>query len=121
MVKVLPRFLVCVWILAHEKVISSDLIQRRRSTCLSLPSLVYYVQRRSRECESFVLHCPISLPLGNRVFRECNLSWVTPADCVILLGERFGSFGRKKTGLVLVRCYNGVVLVHLYGEEQKNR
>lgn len=54
------------------------------------------------------------------MFRECNLSWVTPVDCVILLGERFGSFGRKKTGLVLVRCYNGVVLVHLYGEEQKN-
>lgn len=67
------------------------------------PLIGVYVQRSSRECESFVLHCPISLPLGNRVFRECNLSWVTPADCVILLGKRFGSFWRKKMGLVLVR------------------
>jgi hypothetical protein len=50
------------------------------------------------------LHCPFSIQVWWRFFKEFGVSWVIPKSCYDLLSIRFISGGRGKKAKVLWSC-----------------
>ena len=68
--------------------------------------------------EPFVFTISGCMSSVEKSFRQSNLSWDNPVDCVTSLCERYKNFEGGKTdwGAGQMRC-NGCILGHLDGEK----
>ena len=101
--KVLSKVRVFVWLVAHKKVNTNDMLQLRRSfKALNLDWCICY--RKSRETiDHLFLHCPITLGLWCRIFSQAGMEWVQPSNICDMLVISFKCFGYSIRGKTLLR------------------
>ncbi|KAK9927793.1 hypothetical protein M0R45_024959 [Rubus argutus] len=86
--KVPTKVKITVWALAHGKINTCDVVQRKRpGSCLS-PNWCIMCKKEQETIDHVFLHCPVALSLWMKLFREVNISWIIPKQCFSLLCEK---------------------------------
>jgi hypothetical protein len=98
------KVLILVWLVAHGKVNTCDNIQKRRPFHSLNPHWCILCKDGEESVDHLFLHCPFSIQLWWRLFKEFGGSWVTPKSCYALLSTNFCWGGRNKKVKVLWSC-----------------
>ncbi|RVX21214.1 hypothetical protein CK203_002273 [Vitis vinifera] len=90
-----------VWLAAHKKVNTNDMLQVRRPyKALSL-DICILCMKYGESVDHLFLHCSLTIGLWHRLFQLAKLDWVPPRSIFDMMSIKFNGFGSSKRGLVL--------------------
>ncbi|KAJ9685201.1 hypothetical protein PVL29_017293 [Vitis rotundifolia] len=90
-----------VWLVAHKKVNSNDMLQLRRPYKALSPDICFLYMKQRESVDHLFLHCSLTTGLWHRLFQLANLDWVVPMSIVDMMSIKFDGFGASKRGRVL--------------------
>ena len=117
--KVPTKVKILGWLVAHKRVNTCDLIQRRRPNCYLSPSWCILCKRNEENADHLFVHCPVALKLWYYLFKEAGVSWVIPEGCFSLLSEGFVGFGIGNKAKVLWGCCRMAILWVIWLERNR--
>jgi hypothetical protein len=99
--KVPPKIKVLGWLVAHGRLNTCDLLQRRRPKACFSPHWCVLCKKKGESGDHVFVQCEVVSQLWERLFLEAGLSWEIPDGiCEFLSASRLG-FGRGKKAKIL--------------------
>ncbi|KAJ9680550.1 hypothetical protein PVL29_019769 [Vitis rotundifolia] len=90
-----------VWLVAHKKVNTNDLLQLRRPYKALSPDICKLCMKHGETVDHLFLHCSLTMGLWHRLFQSAKMDWVSPRSISDMLSSNFNDFGSSKRGIVL--------------------
>ena len=90
-----------VWLVAHKKVNTNDLLQLRRPHKAFSPDICKLCMKHGETVDHLFLHCSLTMGLWHRLFQLTKTDWVSPRSISDMLSSNFNGFGSSKRGIVL--------------------
>ena len=90
-----------VWLAAHKKVDTNDLLQSRRPYKELSPDICKLCMKHGESIDHLFLHCSLTMGLWHKLFQLAKTDWVPPRSISDMLSTNFNSFGFSKRGIVL--------------------
>ena len=90
-----------VWLVAHKKVNTNDLLQLRRPYKALSPDICKLCMKHGETVDHLFLHCSLTIGLWHRLFQSAKMDWVSPRSISDMLASNFNGFGSSKRGIVL--------------------
>ncbi|RVW23803.1 putative ribonuclease H protein [Vitis vinifera] len=90
-----------VWLVAHKKVNTNDLLQLRRPHKALSPDICKLCMEQGESADHLFLHCSMLLGLWHRLFQLAKMDWVPPRNISDMMFINYKGFGKSKKGLVL--------------------
>ena len=90
-----------VWLVAHKKVNTNDLLQLRRPYKALSPDICKLCMRHGEPADHLFLHCSLTMKLWHRLFQLAKTDWVPPRSISDMLSINYNRFGFSKRGIVL--------------------
>ncbi|RVX22974.1 Sister chromatid cohesion protein SCC4 [Vitis vinifera] len=90
-----------VWLVAHKKVNTNDLLQLRRPYKALSPDICKLCMKHGETVDHLFLHCSLTIGLWHRLFQSAKMDWVSPRSISDMLASNFNGFGFSKRGIVL--------------------
>ncbi|RVW76404.1 Molybdopterin biosynthesis protein CNX1 [Vitis vinifera] len=90
-----------VWLVAHKKVNTNDLLQLRRPYKALSPDICKLCMKHGETVDHLFLHCSLTIGLWHRLFQSAKMDWVSPRSISDMLSSNFNGFGSSKRGIVL--------------------
>ena len=90
-----------VWLVAHKKVNTNDMLQLRRPYKALSPDICMLCMKQGETVDHLFLHCPLTMGLWYRLFQLTKIDWVPPRSICDMLSTNFNGFGSSKRGIIL--------------------
>ena len=90
-----------VWLVAHKKVNTNDLLQLRRPRKALSPDICKLCMKQRESVDHLFLHCSVLLGLWHRLFQLAKMDWVPPRSISDMMSIDYKGFGNSKRGVVL--------------------
>ena len=90
-----------VWLVAHKKINTNDLLQLRRPYKALSPDICKLCMRHEESTDHLFLHCSSTMELWHRLFQLAKTDWVPPRSISDMLSINYNGFGLSKRGIVL--------------------
>ena len=90
-----------IWLVAHKKVNTNDLLQLRRPHKALSPDICKLCMRHVESADHFFLHCSLMMGLWHKLFQLAKTDWVPPRSISDMLSITFSGFGLSRRGIVL--------------------
>ncbi|WJZ85876.1 hypothetical protein VitviT2T_005388 [Vitis vinifera] len=90
-----------VWLVAHKKVNTNDMLQVRRPYKALSPDICILCMKHGESVDHLFLHCSLTIGLWHRLFQLAKLDWVSPRSIYDMMSIKFKGFGNSKRGIVL--------------------
>ncbi|RVW91412.1 hypothetical protein CK203_038569 [Vitis vinifera] len=90
-----------VWLVAHKKVNTNDLLQLKRPHKALSPDICKLCMKHGEKVDHLFLHCSLTMGLWHRLFQLAKTDWVPPRSISDMLSTNFNGFGSSKKGIVL--------------------
>ena len=90
-----------VWLVAHKKVNTNDLLQLRRPHKALSPDICKLCMGQGESADHLFLHCSVTLGLWHRLFQLARMEWVPLKSISDMMFINYKGFGKSKRGLVL--------------------
>ncbi|RVW14640.1 Transposon TX1 uncharacterized 149 kDa protein [Vitis vinifera] len=90
-----------VWLVAHKKLNTNDLLQLRRPHKALSPNICKLCMKHGETVDHLFLHCSLTKGLWHRLFQLAKMDWVSPRSISDMFFTNFNGFGSSKRGL----CY----------------
>ncbi|WKA00162.1 hypothetical protein VitviT2T_018548 [Vitis vinifera] len=87
-----------VWLVAHKKVNTNDLLQLRRPHKALSPDICKLCMRHGESADHLFLHCSLTLELWHRLFQLAKMDWVPPRSISDMLSITYSGFGLSRKG-----------------------
>ena len=89
-----------VWLVAHKKVNTNDLLQLRRPY-KALSSDICKLCMHGDSADHLFLHCSLTMGLWHKLFQLTKMDWVPPRSISNMMSINYKGFGLSKRGIVL--------------------
>ncbi|RVX11275.1 LINE-1 retrotransposable element ORF2 protein [Vitis vinifera] len=90
-----------VWLVAHKKLNTNDLLQLRRPHKALSPNICKLCMKHGETVDHLFLHCSLTKGLWHRLFQLAKMDWVSPRSISDMFFTNFNGFGSSKRGVVL--------------------
>ncbi|KAJ9678262.1 hypothetical protein PVL29_022997 [Vitis rotundifolia] len=90
-----------VWLVAHKKVNSNDMLQLRRPYKALNPDICVLCMKHGESVDHLFLHCSLTTGLWHKLFQLAKMDWVPPRSIFDMMFINFNGFGASKRGRVL--------------------
>ncbi|WJZ91178.1 hypothetical protein VitviT2T_010276 [Vitis vinifera] len=90
-----------VWLVAHKKVNTNDMLQVRRPYKALSPDICILCMKHGESTDHLFLHCSLTIGLWHRLFQLAKMDWVPPRSIYDMMFIKFKGFGNSKRGIVL--------------------
>ena len=90
-----------VWLMAHKKVNTNDLLQLRRPHKALSPDICKLCMKQGESADHIFLHCSVSLGLWHRLFQLAKMDWVPLRSISDMMFINYKGFDTFKRGIVL--------------------
>ncbi|KAJ9700981.1 hypothetical protein PVL29_006352 [Vitis rotundifolia] len=90
-----------VWLVAHKKVNTNDMLQVRRPYKALSPDICILCMKHGESADHLFLHCSLTIGLWHRLFQLAKMDWVPPRSIYDMMSINFKGFGNSKRGIVL--------------------
>ncbi|RVW56511.1 putative ribonuclease H protein [Vitis vinifera] len=90
-----------VWLVAHKKVNTNDMLQVRRPYKALSPDICILCMKHGESADHLFLHCSLTIGLWHRLFQLAKMDWVPPRSIYDMMFIKFKGFGNSKRGIVL--------------------
>ncbi|RVW38710.1 Transposon TX1 uncharacterized 149 kDa protein [Vitis vinifera] len=90
-----------VWLVAHKKVNTNDMLQVRRPYKALSPDICILCMKHGESANHLFLHCSLTIGLWHRLFQLAEMDWVPPRSIYDMMFIKFKGFGNSKRGIVL--------------------
>ncbi|RVW91479.1 Transposon TX1 uncharacterized 149 kDa protein [Vitis vinifera] len=90
-----------VWLVAHKKVNTNDMLQVRRPYKALSPDICILCMKYGESADHLFLHCSLTIGLWHRLFQLAKMDWVPPRSIYDMMSIKFKGFGNSKRGIVL--------------------
>ena len=90
-----------VWLVAHKKVNTNDLLQLRRPHKARSPNICKLCMEQGESANHLFLHCSVTLGLWHRLFQLAKMDWVPPKSISDMMFINYKGFGKSKRGVIL--------------------
>ncbi|RVW98459.1 hypothetical protein CK203_026896 [Vitis vinifera] len=90
-----------VWLVAHKKVNTNDMLQLRRPYKALSPDICMLCMEQGETVDHLFLHCSMTMGLWHRLFQLTKIDWVPPRSVFDMISINFNGFGSSKRGIVL--------------------
>ena len=106
-----------VWLVAHKKVNTNDMLQvRRRYKALS-PDICILCMKHGESADHLFLHCSLTIGLWHKLFQLAEMDWVPPRSIYDMMFIKFKGFGNSKRGIVLWQAAS-IALIRVCGGKE---
>lgn len=102
--KVPPKVKILSWTIAHGRVSTADVLQKKRPNLFISPSMCVLCRNDEETMDHLFLHCKVARVLWSNLFSVGGLNWVAPRKAVSLLHITFKGLGGSKRGKCLWNC-----------------
>ncbi|RVW27814.1 putative mitochondrial protein [Vitis vinifera] len=89
-----------VWLVAHKKVNTNDMLQVRRPYKALSPDICILCMKHGESADHLFLHCSLTIGLWHRLFQLAKMDWVPPRSIYDMMFIKFKGFGNSKRGIV---------------------
>ncbi|RVW25098.1 hypothetical protein CK203_113759 [Vitis vinifera] len=90
-----------VWLVAHKKVNTNDMLQVRRPYKALSPDICILCMKHGESADHLFLHCSLTIGLWHRLFQLAKMDWVPPRSIYDMMFIKFKGFDNSKRGIVL--------------------
>ncbi|WJZ91342.1 hypothetical protein VitviT2T_010423 [Vitis vinifera] len=90
-----------VWLVAHKKVNTNDMLQVRRPYKALSPDICIMCMKYGESADHLFLHCSLTIGLWHRLFQLAKMDWVPPRSIYDMMSIKFKGFGNSKRWIVL--------------------
>ncbi|RVW23293.1 putative ribonuclease H protein [Vitis vinifera] len=90
-----------VWLVAHKKVNTNDLIQLRRPYKAFSPDICKLCVKQGESADHLFLHCSLSMGLWHILFQLAKMDWVPLRSISDMMFINYKGIGTSKRGIVL--------------------
>ncbi|RVW19550.1 putative ribonuclease H protein [Vitis vinifera] len=90
-----------IWLVAHKKVNTNDLLQLRRPHKAISPDICKLCMEQGESADHLFLHCSVTLGLWHRLFQLAKMDWVPPKSISDMMFINYKGFGKSKRGVIL--------------------
>ena len=90
-----------VWLVAHKKVNTNDLLQLRRPYKVLSPDICKLCMKKGESTNHFFLHCSLTMGLWHILFQLAKMDWVPSRSISDMMFINYKGFGISKRGIVL--------------------
>ncbi|RVW46776.1 putative ribonuclease H protein [Vitis vinifera] len=90
-----------IWLVAHKKVNTNDLLQLRRPYKAISPNICKLCMEQGESADHLFLHCSVTLGLWHRLFQLAKMDWVPPKSISDMMFINYKGFGKSKRGVIL--------------------
>ena len=90
-----------VWLVAHKKVNTNDLLQLRRSYKALSPDICKLCMKHSKSANHLFIHCSLTMGLWHRLFQLAKTDRVPPRSISDMMSINYKGFGLSKRWIVL--------------------
>ncbi|WJZ82747.1 hypothetical protein VitviT2T_002478 [Vitis vinifera] len=90
-----------IWLVAHKKVNTNDMLQLRRPYKTLSPDICILCMKHGESADHLFLHCSLTIGLWHRLFQLTKMDWVPPMSIFDMMSIKFNGFGSSKRGIVL--------------------
>ena len=87
-----------VWLVAHKKVSTNDMLQLRRPYKALTPDICILCMKHEKSADHLFLHCSLTMGLWHRLFQLTKIDWVPPRSIFDMMSIKFNGFGSSKRG-----------------------
>ncbi|RVX21544.1 putative ribonuclease H protein [Vitis vinifera] len=87
-----------IWLVAHKKVNTNDLLQLRRPHKAISPDICKLCMEQGESADHLFLHCSVTLGLWHRLFQLAKMDWVPPKSISDMMFINYKGFGKSKRG-----------------------
>ncbi|RVW17671.1 Transposon TX1 uncharacterized 149 kDa protein [Vitis vinifera] len=87
-----------VWLVAHKKVNTNDMLQVRRPYKALSPDICILCMKHGESADHLFLHCSLTIGLWHRLFQLAKMDWVPPRSIYDMMSIKFKGFGNSKEG-----------------------
>ena len=90
-----------VWLVAHKKVNTNDLLQLRRPYKALSPDICKLCMMQGESADHLFLHSSLSMGLWHKLFQLAKMDWVPLRSISDMMSINYKGFGTSKRGIVL--------------------
>ena len=87
-----------VWLVAHKKVNTNDMLQLKRPYKALSPDICILCMKHGESADHLFLHCSLTIGLWHRLFRLAKMDRVPPRSIFDMMSIKFNGFGSSKRG-----------------------
>ncbi|RVX19565.1 Bifunctional purple acid phosphatase 26 [Vitis vinifera] len=109
-----------VWLVAHKKVNTNDMLQVRRPYKALSPDICILCMKHGESADHLFLHCSLTIGLWYRLFQLTKTDWVPPRSIFDMMSIKFNGFGSSKRGIVLWQAAS-IALIQVVWWERNTR
>nr|CAN71644.1 hypothetical protein VITISV_041775 [Vitis vinifera] len=109
-----------VWLVAHKKVNTNDMLQVRRPYKALSPDICILCMKHGESADHLFLHCSLTIGLWHRLFQLAKMDWVPPRSIYDMMSIKFKGFDNSKRGIVLWQVAN-IALIRVVWWERNAR
>ncbi|RVW16135.1 putative mitochondrial protein [Vitis vinifera] len=109
-----------VWLVAHKKVNTNDMLQVRRPYKVLSPDICILCMKHGESADHLFLHCSLTIGLWHRLFQLAKMDWVPPRSIYDMMSIKFKGFGNSKRGIVLWQAVS-IALIRVVWWERNAR
>ena len=114
-----PKVKFLGWLVAHNRLNTCDMLQRRRPNRCFSPHWCIMCKSNGENANHLFLHCEVAAFLWQKLFREAGLLWDSPTQVSVLFSQNHFGFGKGKKAKILWGC--GVLAVFWVLWSERNR
>ena len=90
-----------IWLVAHKKVNTKNLLQLRRPYKTLSPNVCKLCIKHGESADHLFLRCYLTMGLWHRLFQIAKMDWVPPRSISNLITINYKGFGKSKRSIVL--------------------
>ena len=109
-----------VWLVAHKKVNTNDMLQVRRPYEALSPDICILCMKHEESVDHLFLHCSLTIGLWHRLFQLAKMDWVPLRSIFDMMSIKFNGFGTSKRGIILWQA-TSIALIRLVWWERNAR
>ncbi|RVW63734.1 LINE-1 retrotransposable element ORF2 protein [Vitis vinifera] len=87
-----------IWLVAHKKVNTNDMLQVRRPYKALSPDICILCMKHGESADHIFLHCSLTIGLWHRLFQLAKMDWVPARSILDMMYIKFNGFGSSKRG-----------------------
>ncbi|RVW69991.1 Transposon TX1 uncharacterized 149 kDa protein [Vitis vinifera] len=109
-----------IWLVAHKKVNTNDMLQVRRPYKALSPDICILCMKHGESADHIFLHCSLTMGLWHRLFQLAKMDWVPPRSILDMMYIKFNGFGSSKRRIALWQAAN-IALIRIVWRERNAR
>ena len=117
--KVPTKIKILGWLVAHGRLNTCEMLQRRRPFCCFSPHWCVLCKRNGENANHIFLQCEVASSLWKQFYREAGVTWESPTQISALFVQNLDGFGKGKKAKVLWGCGIFAILWVLWSERNR--